>query len=65
MIEFISLLLIIIGIVLVFIPQRWLRKLNTPMIGLLLVSVGTVYIFADGLREAIKTVIELVKGWLA
>ena len=65
MIEFISLLLIIIGIVLVFIPQRWLRKLNTPMIGLLLVSVGTAYIFADGLREAIKTVIELVKGWLA
>lgn len=65
MIEFISLLLIIIGIVLVFMPERFSKKLNTPMIGVLCAGIGATYIFADGLGEAIKTVIELVKGWLA
>ena len=65
MISFISLILLVIGIVFVFIPERFFKKLNKPIIGLLLASLGTAYIFADGLREAIKTSIELVKGWLA
>lgn len=65
MISFISLILLVIGIVLVFIPERFFKKLNTPMIGLLLAGVGSAYILAEGLGEAIKTSIELVKGWLA
>lgn len=65
MTSFISLILLVIGVVLVFIPERFFKKLNTPMIGLLCAGIGATYIFADGLGEAIKTVIELVKGWLA
>lgn len=64
MIEFILLIVLLLGIVLMCVPEHKLKKVNTPMLGLSLIAIVFDAITVIGVYHFGVRLFEFIKGWL-
>lgn len=64
MVELILLVVLLVGIGLMCVPEHKLKKVNTPMLGLLLIAIVFGYITVIGVYQFGVQLFEFIKGWL-
>ena len=63
MVELILITVLIIGVILMFIPEYKAKKVNTPMLGLFLIAITCGYVIILGTQQFAVHLINFIKGW--